>query len=69
MVKVAACKGSVEVKQNLNLSYSQDQGYLKVRVRVCFRASLLCLIQNQSLINIFMNPKLPLNGCIYTGSL
>ena len=37
------------------------------KVRVCFRAILLCLILKRVLvvIYIFMNPKLPLNGRIY----
>ena len=30
-----------EFNKNINLAYSQDQGF---RVRVCFRAILLCLI-------------------------
>ena len=38
------------------------------RVEVSFRAILLCLIFNRVLIviNIFMTPKLPLDGHIYT---
>ena len=38
------------------------------RVGVSFRAILFCLILNRVLvvINIFMNPKLPLNERIYT---
>ena len=38
------------------------------RVEVSFRAILLCLIFNRVLvlINKFMNPKLPLDGHIYT---
>ena len=32
---------SVEVNENINLGYNQDQGF---RVRVWFRATLLCLI-------------------------
>ena len=39
-----------------------------VRVRVCFRSILRCLIfwnRVSLIINVFMNPKLPLNGCIF----
>ena len=38
------------------------------RVGVSFRAMLLCLISNWVLvvINIFINPKLPLDGPTYT---
>ena len=35
------------------------------RVRVCFRSILLCLILNQVLFVISMNPKLPLNAWIH----
>ena len=38
-----------------------------VRVRVCFRSIWLYLILNwvSLIINVFMNPKLPLNRCIF----
>ena len=46
------------VNEIINLSYSQDQGYsYSFRVRVWFRAILLCLILKKgfsSLLNIFM---------------
>ena len=43
VLKVAA-RHLVEVNKNINQDYSQDQGCPCDRVRVCFRASLLCLI-------------------------
>ena len=36
-----------------------------VWVRVYFRSTLLYLMFYWSLIYIFINPKLPVNGCIY----
>ena len=41
---------SAEVNENINLGYSQDQGTPSFRVRVCFRAILLCLILKRVLV-------------------
>ena len=43
---------SAEVNENINLRYSQDQGTPNFRVRVCFRAILLCLILSLSVFEL-----------------